>query len=187
MFIRKTQSGASHQLFDSSRHQHLASPGQRSHSGTNVNGNATDVVAHHFALAGMQPCTNVDPEWAYFLRNRAGATNTARRAIESRKNAVPRCLDLMAAKASEIATDRGVMFVEEIMPAAIAKRGSFLGRANDVSKQNGGENPVHRDWRPRTGQKLLDGISDLHGVVADEWYVVFSRKLDIARAGNVLG
>ena len=86
-----------------------------------------------------------------FLRNRAGATNTARRAIESRKNAVPRCLDLMAAKASEIATDRGVMFVEEIMPAAIAKRGSFLGRANDVSKQNGGENPVHRDWRPRTG------------------------------------
>ena len=135
----------------------------------------------------MQPCTNVDPEWAYFLRNRAGATNTACRAIESRKNAVPRCLDLMAAKASEIATDRGVMFVEEIMLAAVAKRGSFLGRANDVSKQNGGENSVHRDWRPRTGQKLLDGISDLHGVVADEWYVVFSRKLDIARAGNVLG
>ena len=73
------------------------------------------------------------------------------------------------------------------LTAAIAKRGSFLGRANDVSKQNGGENPVHRDWRLRTGQKLLDGISDLHGVVADEWYVVFSRKLDIARAGNVLG
>ena len=40
--IRKTQSGASHQVFDSSRHQHLASPGQRSHSGTDVNGNATD-------------------------------------------------------------------------------------------------------------------------------------------------
>jgi hypothetical protein len=146
-----------------------------------------DIVAHHFALAGMQPCANVDPEWAYFLRNRASAADTARRAIESRKNAIPSGLDLSAAKASEIASDRGVMFVEEIAPAAIAKRGSFLSRANDVSKENSGENPVHRDWRTRAGQKLLDRIGNLSSVVANERYVIFSWKLDIACARNVLG
>ena len=185
--IREPQPGARHQILHRSGNKYFTSTGQRRDPCPDVNDYAANIVAHDFALASVQPCTNVDPEWTYFLRNRTGATNTARWAIESRKNAVPCCLDLMAAKASEIATDRGVMFVEEIMPAAIAKRGSFLGRANDVSKQNGGENPVHRDWRPRTGQKLLDGISDLHGIVADEWYVIFSRKFDIARAGNVLG
>ena len=87
-----------------------------------MNGNATYIVAHHFALTSMQPCANIDPEWAYFLRNGASAADAACRTIESRKNAIPRRLDLMAAKASEIASDHGVMFVEEIMPAAIAKR-----------------------------------------------------------------
>ncbi len=135
----------------------------------------------------METRANINSEWMYFLGNSTGAANAACRTIESRKNAVPSCLDLMAAKAGEIASDRGVMFVEEIVPPAVAKRGGLLCRANDVSKENRGEHPVDRDRRPRTGQKLLDGIGDLHSIVADERYVVFSRKLDIARAGNVLG
>jgi hypothetical protein len=101
-----------------------------------VNGNATDIVANHFALAGMQPCANVDPEWAYFLRNGASAADTARRAIESRQNAVPSRLDLMAAKASEIASDRGVMFVEEIAPAAISTRSTGTGAREPVKNSS---------------------------------------------------
>ena len=162
-------------------------PGKRCDSRADVNGDAADIVAHHFALASMKPGTNFDAKRFDFFGNSASATNAARRTVEGSENAIAGCLDLMAAETSEIASDRGVMTIEQVMPTAIAERGGFLGRADDVGKENGSEHPVDLDWRPRTGQKLLDGIGDLHGIVADEWYVIFSRKLDIARAGNVLG
>jgi hypothetical protein len=37
----------------------------------------------------------------------------------------------MAAKAYKISPDRGVMIVEEIVPALVPERGGFLGRADD--------------------------------------------------------
>ena len=140
--ICKAQTGASHQVFDSSRHQHFASPGKRSHSGTNVNRNATDIVAHHFALAGVQPCANINSEWVYFLGNSAGAADAARRTIECCKYPVAGRLDFSTAKPSEIAADRQMMIVQQIVPVAVAKRGSFLSRTNDVGKENGSKHPV---------------------------------------------
>ena len=77
-------------------------------------GDPADVVAHHFTFPGVETRANINSEWVYFLGNSAGAANAACRTVESRKNAVARCLDLMAAKAREIASDRGVMIVEEI-------------------------------------------------------------------------
>jgi hypothetical protein len=109
------------------------------------------------------------------------------RAVEGGKNAVASCFDLMAAKAHEVAPDRGVMIVEEIAPAAVAEHGGFFGRADDVCKEYRGEHPVDRDRRPCPGQKLLDRIGDLVGVVADEGNVVGSWKFEIACSGNVLG
>src|SRR5580692_11231637 len=93
----------------------------------------------------------------------------------------------MTAKAREIAPNCGVMIVEQVAPAAVAERGGLLGRADDVGEEYRGEHPVDRHRRPRAGQKLFDRIGDLGGVLADERYVVFSRKFNIACARNVLG
>ena len=105
-------------------------------------GDPADVVANHFTFPGMETRASINSEWMYFLGNSTGAANAACRTIESRENAVPSCLDLMAAKAGEVASDRGVMFIEEIVPPAVAKRGGLLCRADDVSKENRGEHPV---------------------------------------------
>ena len=150
-----------------------------------MNGNATDVVAHHFALTSMQPCANIDPEWAYFLRNRTSAADTARRAIERSEYSIAGRLDLSASKSTEITPDGDVMIIKQFTPAVITERSSLLSRRDNVGKENGSEGAVDFDRCSRTGQKLLDGISDLHGIVADERYVVFCRKLDIARGFKI--
>jgi hypothetical protein len=56
-----------HQILNGARHQHLARAGDRRHARANVNGNAADIIADHFALARY-----------------------AARTVESSKNAVER-------------------------------------------------------------------------------------------------
>ena len=165
--VAEAQPGARHQVLYGARHQHLARTGERRDARADVNGNPTDIVVDHFAFAGMEPSTDFDPKRPDLLGNGAGAADAARRSVEGGKNAVAGRLDLMAAKACEIAPDRGVMTVEEITPAAVAERGGLLGRADDVGKENRGEYPVDSDRRPRAGQKLFNRIGDLIGIVAD--------------------
>ena len=79
------------------------------------------------------------------------------------------------------------MILQEIAPAPVAKRGSFLRRADNIGKENGGEHPINWNGSARTGQELLNGIGDLAGAFADKRNMIGPRKLDVAGAGNVPG
>ena len=116
-----------------------------------MNRNAADIMVQYFALAGMEPGTDFDAERPDFLGNGTGAANAARRTIKGREDAVAGRFDLMAAKACEIAPDRGVMTIEQIAPAVVAERDGFFGRADDVGKQHRGEHSIDGDRRPRAG------------------------------------
>jgi len=113
-----------------------------------MNGNPTDVVIRHFALAGMESRADFDAEGPDFIDDSTGTTNTAGWSIERGKNAIASRFDLMTAKACEITPGRGVMIVEQIVPAAVSRRGGLLGRADDVSEEHGREYPVNLDRRP---------------------------------------
>jgi hypothetical protein len=69
------------------------------------------------------------------------------------------------------------MMVEEVAPAMIAERSRFLGRADNVSKKHRGNHAVDCNWWPHAGQKLLDCVGNVAGVVADKRKVVDSGKL----------
>jgi hypothetical protein len=43
------------------------------------------------------------------------------------------------------------MFLQQIAPTSVAKCGYPLSRANDVRKENRGEDPTDGGWRPRAG------------------------------------
>ena len=51
----------------------------------------------------------------------------------------------MAAKAYEVAPDGGVVMVEKIAPALVAKCGSLLRRTDDIGEENRGEDAICRD------------------------------------------
>jgi hypothetical protein len=150
-----------------------------------MNCNPPDVVIRHFALAGVEPRADFNAKGPNFLGNGTGTTNTSGWSVKRGKNTVAGRFDLMTAKACEIAPDRGVMIVEQIVPATVSQRGGFLGRADDVSEEHCREHPVYLDRRPRTGQKLFYRVGNLIGIVANPWWMIFPRKFDVASAGNV--
>src|SRR5712664_3276164 len=129
--VAKPQPRAGHQILHGARDQNLVCAGKRRNTRADVNSNTADIVADHFALAGMKPGADFDAERLDFLGNGTGAANAARRTVKGREKAVAGRFDLMAAKAREIAPDRSVVIVEQVAPALVAECGSLLGRADD--------------------------------------------------------
>ena len=142
--VVEAQPRARYQILDCARHQNLASTGKRRNPRANVNSDTTNIVADHFALACMEPSTDLYAERPDFLGNGTGAANAARWTVKGGEKTVARCFHFMASKSREIAPDRGVMIVEQIAPALVAECGGFLGRADDVGEENRGEDAV--DW-----------------------------------------
>ena len=59
----------------------------------------------------MEPGADFDAKLPDLAGNGAGTTDAARRTVEGGENAVAGGLDFMAAKACEVAPDRGVVIV----------------------------------------------------------------------------
>ena len=53
------------------------------------------------------------------------------------------------------------MSVKKVAPAMVAERGGFLGRADDVGEEHGGEDAVGLRRRARPGQERLDLVGEL--------------------------
>src|SRR3954453_2306986 len=181
----EAQAGTGHQILHGARYQNLARAGQRGDARTDVNGDAADIVADHFALAGMQPGADLDADRPDFVGDRAGTANAARWTVKRCEKAVARSLHLMAAKSRQIAADGGVMMVEQIAPALVAEvRGLFSG-ADDVGEKHGGENAVDRHMRPRVREKFLDRVGNFLSIRPGVIEMVGARKLEQPRAGNL--
>ena len=100
--------------------------------------------------AVFAPCGSFDPQETFG---------------EGSKHAVTGRLDFTAMEARQAAPDRGMMMIKEVAPAMIAECCGFLGRANDAGKEHRGKHAVDCDGWTRAGQKLLDGIGDVAGIV----------------------
>jgi hypothetical protein len=97
--VTKPQAGTRHQILDRARHQHLVRAGERRHARSDVNGNAADIIADYFALAGMNPGADFNAKRPELVGDGASAAHAACRTVESGKNAVAGRLDFMAAEA----------------------------------------------------------------------------------------
>jgi hypothetical protein len=76
-----------------------------------------------------------------------------------------------------------MVIVEKIAPALITECGGFLGRADDVGDENGGEDKVHlglstRSETPRSHRDFVRILTDVENVVDP-------RKLTKAGTGNM--
>jgi hypothetical protein len=71
------------------------------------------------------------------------------------------------------------MMIKEVAPAMIAERGGFLGRADDVGKERRGKHAIDCDGWTRAGQKLLNGIGDVAGIVTGKSLPVCRSKADL--------
>ena len=100
---------------------------ERGNTRTDVDRNATDILTHHLAFAGVETGTYFNSKLTDFVADSASATHAACRAVEGGQNTVARALDLMTTESRKVAPDYDVVIVEKPEPAAIAKFSSFLG------------------------------------------------------------
>lgn len=97
-----------HERRDGSRHQYLPWARRLFDPGTDVNGDAGDVVLPPFDLACVQAGSNLDPDRPQRVTQRTGTVDGAGRAIEGGEYAVTG-VDLVTAEAVEVLGDKRVV------------------------------------------------------------------------------
>src|SRR6266581_4304400 len=75
--VHEFQIGAHDQFFDSARDEHFSWLSIRRDPGAYVDGDSADVVIEHLALAGMQPCANLDAQCSHAFDDRGCAVDAA--------------------------------------------------------------------------------------------------------------
>jgi hypothetical protein len=178
--------GTDHEVLDRVRDENLARSGQGDHPGGDVDGQAPDVAGDEFALAGVEPGSDMDTDLAEFIADRTGTVDCPARTREGSEESVPGALDLLAGEAVELSPDQEVVTVEQLQPAAVAQFGSLPCGVDDVGKQHGGQNPIRLSRVADPSEELFDLFDD-RVLITERVGVIDTRELYQLRSGNVLG
>src|SRR5437868_15449626 len=95
----------------------------------------TDIIAADLTLTGVQPGAHLDAQCLHSVADRHGTADRALRTVESREEAVSRCVHLTAAKPSKLPADDGVMRIKQRMPVTATPAGCPARRVHGVGDQ----------------------------------------------------
>src|SRR5690242_2487153 len=158
--VFERDAGSVHKVLDRAGDEHLLSVGQRSDSGSDVDGDPTDVVAAYLTLAGVKARSDVDPQPRDALVERGGTTYGARWPIEGRKETVAGVLDFSALEPGDLFTRHLVVASKQFAPASIAEFGGAPCRIHDVGEHHRGQHAVGRSLVSVAGEELLGRAGD---------------------------
>ncbi len=127
--VSKVQPGAGDEILDGSGHENLIGSGERCDPRADVDGDAAEIVADHFAFAGVKSGADLDAQRPGVGGNGDGATDAARRPVERGQKPVAGRLDFAAPETVEITPNRPVVRGQEVAPAPIAERDGLSGRS----------------------------------------------------------
>src|SRR5918912_3540752 len=108
------------------RDEDLTRPGQRRDPRAGVDGDPAHLPVRELALAGVEPCAELEPEAAHAVADRARGADRACGPVEGGEEAVAGGVDLAPAVARELAADGGLVRLEQLAPAPVAELGSTL-------------------------------------------------------------
>src|ERR671919_915469 len=106
----------------------------------------------------MNAGTDVEAELAYRVDDGRRTSHRSGRPVERGEEPVARGLDLTSAPAIELASDRLVVTVDELLPRAVTDLGGACGRPGDVGEQHRREHAVGLGPSAGPGQKKLDPV-----------------------------
>src|SRR2546423_14438429 len=181
-FVGELHAGAHNKLCHGSRRPDFACAGFGCDAGGDVDGDAADVVAADFDLAGVDAAADVEPERTGGIAGRTGTLEGRGGSVEGGAEAVAGRLDLAASEACELAADGRVVTVEQITPAAVAEFARSFRGADDVREEYGREHTICRVTTAHTGNELLDLVQRDAGVVGCPPVVVGAVDLHEARS-----
>src|SRR3954447_6343501 len=130
--IRAFHSRAGDQVLHGAGEKNLPGVGPGGYAGTDVHGDASHVVAFHYAFAGVNAAADRQSQRANRVPNRAGALNRARWTVKRRKDAIARGVYNPAAEACDFLGNLLLIVVDQVAPARVTDRRGTLGRLDNV-------------------------------------------------------
>ena len=95
-------------------------------------------------LARVDAGPHVEAELREGVADGEPAANRTRRPVEEREEAVAGGVDLLAAEAIELGSDRRIVPSEELRPRCVTELRRPLGRADEIGEEDGREDAVGR-------------------------------------------
>jgi hypothetical protein len=125
-----------------------------------------------------------DAEGRNGITDGAGTPNGAGRAVEGGKKPVAGRIELSAAVAAELATNRVVVGLEEIAPGAVPDDRDRRGGVHDIREEDRCQDAIRLGATANAGEELLDFIEERIGVT-DPREVIRAGKLHEPGTGNL--
>src|SRR5262245_35579205 len=158
--ILEADPGAGHQVFDRARNQYLSWLREGRDAGARMHCDPCHFAVHQLAFPRVQAGAHLQSELRHGLDNRARTPDGPRRSVEGSEESVAGGIHLAAAEPHKLGADELVVALQELTPSAVAERGRFLARADDVGEKHRGEHAVSLGplppGFPGVGQELLD-------------------------------
>src|SRR5262249_21347403 len=138
----------------------LSGAGSGGDARARMDGDASDVLAHHLALTGMQSRTDVNPDLSHLVADRTRGAHSTRGPVEGREKSVTGRIDFAAAESIELSANNGMVTGEQLGPPMVAELSDASRRLDDVGEEIGGENAVGLWRRAHTRDELFDLSED---------------------------
>src|ERR1700730_6878800 len=173
------------EVFDGARHDNLARCRDGADARRDVDGDASDVIAVHFDLPGVNAGANLETERVQVPDDVLGAAHRARWSVKRDQEGIAEGFDLAAAVSPKLSPDRAVVARKQSLPVFIAEFCRLRGRADDVAEEHGGEHTIGLGRVAGTSEEFLD-FPHQRLAVAYPRQVIVTRQRHKARAADVV-
>src|SRR5580765_445978 len=184
--IVKHDAGAGDEVLHGLGHENLPAIRKRCNPRARVNSDPSDLATKEFALARVHAPAHFETDGARVRRNSERTADRARRAVESREEAVPGSVNLCSAPTRQLAPHRRLMLSKQVAPAAVAEPRGALGRADDVGEEDRRQYAIGVPDRAHAGEELL-ALLEHRILVTDPREMIRAGELDELRTGNATG
>jgi hypothetical protein len=99
---------------------------ERRNTRADMDRNASDILAHHLAFAGVETGTDFNSKLPDFVADCASTTHAACRSVEGGENTVARALDLMTTETRKVALGSQVARRDELQPWEVKRYSRFV-------------------------------------------------------------
>lgn len=140
--------------------QDLGSTGARHDPVGEGDGDASDVVASHLDLTGVDPRAHLQAQRRKRLPYGVAAADGTSGSVEGCQDPIAGALHQSPAVAFDRAPHVLVVAIQDLSPASVTEGDVLPGRADEVGEQNSGEHPVCSRDRLGAGQERPDFADD---------------------------
>src|SRR5437868_275289 len=185
--ILEDEPGTRNQVLDGLGDEYFRWAGGASDSCAGVNRDSADLLVDPFDLSGVDAGADLQAKRAHGVDDSACVTDGSRGAVEGGEEAVPGGVDLLAPITTKQGADGLMVALDERFPGMVAVFGGQLGRAGDISEDDGCKDALEVGlFVCDRAEESLDGANEGLGLV-HPGNSSDARDPDHLGAGNPLG